>query len=711
MHHPIIVAALLFCAVPQFAQSTQSPASRKTPAEPFVVLELGSRTQRTWNVTTPDVAIPLTFVEQQGKATKITLEATPLLDATGDVVELRLAPSIVLAPYQSRRVMLEASVPAAGTYDTTIRTAATVGKAKPVRAQLTITIARTVVAPPVTMSAIPALQVTNCWFGEADDQLIETTIHSTGGEVTFDAPLLLAPTIKPKADSTAGTSSTMSFRPYMQSVHVAPGSPAKMTGFLTNISQAGRYDAKLRFAPKGYAPVDTDVVVYVRESGAVAFLFILLGVLISLGVQAYGSAIRPRLIVQQRVEELRSKLKAARLKAQTDPEALALIDGIDGAMESKWRRAQQRRTPITTEFDIYETIVPAVELWSAMHRQLMTVRPESVCDKLMPTLTTARDAFLADTPDATTVQSSVTALKKFPDTVRAEVEAALTVEVAKLDEQLVNDPRQSAVAIRTALQLVRDALRDEQIEKAVDAFNAARLRYVVILAEDLRRRVAPSGMQPVGVELVAWQKLQADTNASLDAVNRERDAERAASMLRDAARAYVRTLAAALKSTAAKLHASDQAKIESALQPIETQLIADDLNGAWASLDAAQSALATVLQAQVGGQMGGPELAALAAAAGAPAAPFDILSIFDLPPSWESLGEVGSAARTSAAITAFDILISFIVLIAGTIVGLQVLWIGNPTWGGGISYISAFLWGFAVDQFTHAGVAALSKKT
>ena len=287
--------------------------------------------------------------------------------------------------------------------------------------------------------------------------------------------------------------------------------------------------------------------------------------------------------------------------------------------------------------------------------------------------------------------------------------SALSAEVATFDTKLANDSRASVVAIRATLQNVRDALRDKQVENALRSYDAARLRYVVVLADDLRARVADNVLQPTGIEKTEWENLKRDTNARLDALGREPDADVAMGLLRDATREYVLRVAAALKRATAKLPAGNRTNIETALQPIEGLLDADDFTAAWKALDAAQAAFVSTVRALAGGQMGA-EMSALAAAAGAPATGFDILSIFDLPPSWDSFGSAGSAARTKAAITLFDLLVSAIVLIAATLVGLQVLWIGNPTWGGGVSYLAAFLWGFAVDQFTHAGVSALAKK-
>jgi hypothetical protein len=743
MHRSIVAVLLLLCALPLLAQApatTPQTPPVKTPVGGFAILELrGGTASRTFaNVTTPDVAIPLTFVEQQGKATTITIEATQFVDAAGNVVDPRLEPAgaagpceqarlklelasktqpgigkrgicLDLGPRETKVIRIEASLPLAGAYETTISVRARVGKTPLDPVFHTIGITRVVAAPPVTVAPIAVHQVTTGWSGAGTEETVETTIHSTGGEVTLNAPMLLAATVKPKTDSLAGTRSALDFTADAPAIHVTPDSPGKLTGKLTHLSEAGRHDATLRFAQRGYTPLDIPVTVYVRQSAAVAFLFILAGVLVSFLVHAWSSSIRPRLIAQERGAELRSALRAAKAKAEGDAEALALVAGIERALEAAIERARRRRLALTTELDLYEAIVPAAGVWIDLHRQLASVRPVSVRDKLLPTLTTAKSVFITDPPDSAKVQESIEAMRKLPDTVRDEVKAALTAEVDTFDAKLAADPRPSVITIRAVLQRVRNAIRDKQIEQAVSLYAEARLRHVAVLVEDLRRRVAASAEQPIGVKLADWEQLKRDTNTALDAVAHEGDPDRSMILLGEAARDYLLRLAGALRlAAAAKLLAAAAEKVEKALEPIEARLKEDDLNGAWTSLDNGQKVFAAELKSAGAASMGLESI--LSAAAGVPAAPFELTQLFGLPPSWASLGDPGTAERARTLLNLFDVVVSIIVLVAATAVGLQILWIGNPTWGGPASYAVAFFWGFAVDQFTHAGLSGLAKK-
>jgi hypothetical protein len=159
---------------------------------------------------------------------------------------------------------------------------------------------------------------------------------------------------------------------------------------------------------------------------------------------------------------------------------------------------------------------------------------------------------------------------------------------------------------------------------------------------------------------------------------------------------------AALKRTSESLSGQDLTTKDNA--EMETAFKNGDLTTAWRKLEAAQIEVDASMKNKTGGSMGASAAAAAAAIAG-----FDPLAAFNLPQSWVELARQ-SAAHTARTITMWDVLISVIVLVAAGAIGIQTLWVDNATWGGGPMYLTAFLWGFAADQFTHAGVAALWKK-
>jgi hypothetical protein len=85
------------------------------------------------------------------------------------------------------------------------------------------------------------------------------------------------------------------------------------------------------------------------------------------------------------------------------------------------------------------------------------------------------------------------------------------------------------------------------------------------------------------------------------------------------------------------------------------------------------------------------------------------VTVFGFPPSWARLASPNAGTRATRAIDLGDVAVSTVVLVVAGATGVQVLWVPDLTWGGWTAWLAAFLWGFATDQFSHAGVKALRK--
>jgi hypothetical protein len=147
------------------------------------------------------------------------------------------------------------------------------------------------------------------------------------------------------------------------------------------------------------------------------------------------------------------------------------------------------------------------------------------------------------------------------------------------------------------------------------------------------------------------------------------------------------------------------------LDTVDTAIQGNRLTAAWQHMNAAAAAFQKA-SVPVGRPMGETERSAfdlldvLAGHGAVGGSAFDIMGVFAVP-SAADLAQLGAPARTARRLNRFDFLASAIALIVATAIGLQALWIDNPIWGGGALYLAAFIWGFAVDQFTHAGLMAI----
>jgi hypothetical protein len=672
------------------------------PDAPVAIL--GGTNLELTDVTSPNVVIPVWFVETDGGDATLAVTVSPFVGPGGPIEPKALPSAIQLKPYGEAMLTLEASLLNAGKYRAAVHAVATAGQKTTALDDLVISITRTRSTPPFEVADVPAIQVEIGWFFTPVGAAFDLQVNGVDNAVV-PAPLLLNATRKPKADSAAGTITTVILDAGTE-LSVTAGQAKPMRVSLANITSAGRYDATLRFAAPGYQPVDRTVTAFVREPWHHALLLILAGVLVSLGLHVYTNAVKPRLLTQQRVTAWREQLDAARKAAKGDPDALALVDGVSKQIGVQWDKARQLRVPLAPATEVYEAIVPAVPQWIAIHRQLLDVRPVAVRDKLMPKLTAVFRTFVGPTPDAAVVKTAVDTVAGLPDELAIAIGETLKDEVMKLERQIAADQRLSVTDLRNLLELVRQKIDNKEYEAALDSFGAVRLKYAAILGDDLLARTNQHA-RPTIFTQDEWNRLRQETTAAVQELRSKSDADEAMNIAVIACKNYLRQFMAALNRAAEGFDADVRSRVVALKTEMETALTNEELTTAWRKVEAAQTEIDAAMKKKTGSPMGG--LAAAAGAATAFITDVDPLAAFDLPPSWAQLAR-HTAARTARAVTRWDILTSAIVLVAAGAVGIQTLWVDNATWGGGAAYLAAFLWGFAADQFTHAGVTALGKK-
>lgn len=683
--------------------------------------------------TVSHVVIPLTFktdsknpVSLQINATEFSLGIADLIkpefegDSTVETGKDKTQCRFELVSQTPKRIFLKARLTAAGTYRALVYASLDSELKKPLLT-VVITVTRKLTPPPIEVLGPITKQIENFWFDDIDTVPLTISIYGTGRQTTISSPQLIYPTWTTKAGSPSNISSTMALKSYGdgKNIEVSANETKKFEAKLVNLGKPGFYEAKLRFQSTDYSPIDIPIKIYVRSSVWVAFLLVFLGVIISLSVQDYAGKIRPRLLVQQRVASLLVQLAEAAERAKGDEKAVKIIAKVKQSMQDKWEKAKSSRTPITNEFNVYESIIPSLTKWTGLHNQLLAVRPVSVRVELMPILVTASDAFTGDNPDETIVNEQIKEINKLPETIRTRVIDALTLAVKTLDAELAKDQRQIVVDLGKSLQPVLARVKAGELGAAVGAFDMVHLRYINIIAADLRARVeAPAGQppiqQPPGLNPEDWNELLTSTIELVEKIRFASKPEEALDLLVQATKNYLHTFGAAIRrASGEKLPAdnSDREKIEDALDEMNVASQSEDFKTAWTKLDEARQLFSDAVNrfTVASKDFGAPvdRIGDMSSMTFGPTTAFDIIDVIDFYPSWESFSS-SSPMDIAQKISIMDYTISFIVLVVASIVIVQGVWIDNPSWGGWQAYLTAFLTGFAVDQFTHAGVKALA---
>lgn len=687
----------------------------------LVVLELAGGTElKLKDVSDPAVSYPLT-VENRGSdgVKKVKVTVSSFVSASGDTAPSTLSlisppppgaapgPSVILDVPAGTSVplYLGAELPKAAMYRAVVRFVS----GKDILLNFAVEIVRTRAQQPVEIGDLPAVQATTAFLHGDFSQQVEATAYSTGGTVVLLPPVLHNATLKLKNDSTAGVATGLKLQPGQQ-VTVEAGLPQKISFEVLNLEGPGRYDATIRFPAAGYQPIEKTVTVYVRDPFWMAVIYIALGALVSLGVHAYTARIRPRLIVQQWVSGMFADLNVLQTRTGEDPVSRELVQRVSNNLANQWDELRRkRRAPASEDFDLFNQIVQSLRPWIELRRQLLAIRPVSIRDQFMPDLLDASEAFIHAVPVATEVQASVKVLEELPAKINTALVTALRDQVQRFGTELSGDSRLQAQELSKELRNVQKQLDRNDVKAALASLDLVRSDYVRLLVTDLKARINVAANPSGGVAPEDWKKLAVSAGKALADLDKISDAEEKTQAFRKVLQSYLTTVLKGLGSLYNKVSENDRPAIEERLVNVRTVIEAGDLVAAWRTLDVIEKDVSSKIQP---GAMGGAETAAAAvlktaAAPFAAAGALDLIDIVDAAPPSEVLRRSGAAAAAERRIDIFDVLLTVIVTLVAVAIGLQTLWADNPTWGGWLSYLAAFVWGFTLDQFTHAGVLAL----
>lgn len=463
------------------------------------------------------------------------------------------------------------------------------------------------------------------------------------------------------------------------------------------IDAPGRYDAVLRLAQDGYTDQTSKLTFYLRDPAWLAFLFILLGVIASYGMGLYGAVWRPRLVSRQRIGTVIDQLRSAEAAAEGDAESLALVRQVTARLEAAWNDARSRRTPIDeATVSTYAEIAQALQTWPAVVARLKAIQPASVGLALLDELRDAGKAFSAAKLDVEAVKKASATLAGMPDAARKKGAEALAKAIAELEKLLHNATAPGLAAARTQVTRAEGLLSESRFDDALAAYDTAVAQYADHYGAVLEALADKSKTAPIGVRRDDWDTICDDTRRVLAESAAAWGGEARLRALQMAAKVYLSSCAASLRRHTQGLPQATRDAVEARLVEMDAALEAGAIATATEKFDAAVAVVTA--GAATGSVMGGAPV---------PGTTFDAVAVFDLPSAWPSVARPGAAADAQESIWRFDLLLSLIVIVVAGIAGVEAVWSKDPAWGGAASYLGAFLFGLAVDQFTKTGVAAL----
>jgi hypothetical protein len=677
----------------------------------LVFVEPASAQVKLADVKTPDVSVPLTVANNGTTAiADIIVDVTPFSGGGATFKPAQSSWSIKsLEASASYPIDIAVKLPLPGTYRAIVR----MRQGGKLQAMTTIEVTRVRAQPPIELAQTQQAKIVELGLDRKPVEItFKTTVIGTGTKVTLPAPAVKSVIFKGSAKSEAGiVAPHVEGKPRAGDVTVDQTDvPVEVT--LTGINRPGRYDATVWLGGGPYAPLPMTLTVYARQAWWVAALCIFLGVLVSLFLRFFGVVGRPSLLNRERANTLFRELDDAARLAGSDAYSLAVVQDVRRKLSDYWNglsSARQLTNPAA--LDVYAAKIAALFVWVQLRERVKKLQPATLRAAFDAKLDEAEKMLREGGADATAVKAQADALDAMPVEINRARKQALIDHLTKFVDELRGDPRLEVQALLPLTQPVKDAIDDEHLDEAAAALDALQRRHIRILADALAARIGDDA--PVGVQAADWRSAVATIRTNLALARSAPAAADAVEAFRAALATFLRVVIAGLLAKIADLHGSrfkdDYEKAKPPLDEALALIDKGDLLGAWRKLDTAQQ----LYNAAVPKDTLGPADKALAAAASSPAgvADFEIPDLIDVGISADDVAKPGAMASFKTLRRAGEIVASLLILAAAILIGLQTLWIDQLTWGGWPSMIAAFLWGVAFDQFSHAGLIALIRKS
>jgi hypothetical protein len=584
----------------------------------------------------------------------------------------------------------------------------------------------------VELQGVDAIRGTAGVFGSSSAQLRLVVVERAGRALTLDPPMLTKFVQKTVDGARAQAGYTLlvdAQTPKRIELAAHQSQPLVLT--LADLGGAGEYTGTVRLVAPGSKPVDQEFTLNLRESRGVAFLAILVGVMLSVGLRWLSQTLRPRLVETRRAQLLGRELDELLADSTRDEEEAAVLRRLRREVVGALLALETGMVTGTMgRIDRLDDRRKLAAEWIVRRRQVAGLQPASLRDRFRLVIDAARDVIVSDasTPEAlASVRSQFASLNAAIDEAfRDELTARIDGLRKSIDDLAARTSSQLSVlgpaAIRPLLDAASKAQAANDLRTALAAYDRARRTWAGLLLDDL---AAMLGQQaPVGLDAAEWTALSGRLRTELDAATAivDRDADGAVVRYHSAWARYVHAVSEGLaRKLMQKRHA---VQADEDLEDDVRALIVRHLDDAERENNAARTAVVSGRTHEALAALARASAGALAADRASPVSRSAVVVTQSVVP--EGLPDVpgalvdgrgaavviseGSVRATASVIGWIDLLVAVLAVLIASALGLAALWTPDPAWGGWEDRIVAALWGLGLHQFTFAGVEGLTER-
>lgn len=482
-----------------------------------------------------------------------------------------------------------------------------------------------------------------------------------------------------------------------------PGKTVRLSARIEGL-RAGEYTGVLSVGGPDVIAVDHNFNVLMKRSELPAAVIISVGVLISVGLRNYPKMVRPELTWERRTLNLLAELDT--ISIQLFPPALSeqiVIDSIRRAVNDLYQDLEFETPLEVQKFGELVKKIGILRPWINVRARVTAIRPQTLAEDFKKRLEAVEKALMAQDNSDEALNKAEEVVKSLPMELDSAVKKNFETQLREFDdkcEHTLEIARASIDAkVRPKLAQARAYAANGNNDKARKSFNDARRAYVAIVCEELSGHL--KGAAPTGSNNIGWENLRNKVRDELASAELAADPEAAMSEFYRAYVEYLNGFGDALHKEVESQKETDphsrevleqiRAGLNSVKESIQNKLWREAIKGYSDIVKAYTALFPKTADPDDWNLVRGNPLA-------------EPVSLLPIP-------ETAAIRLRAQVITAksrlgrdcYDELCRLIVCAPlAVVIGVGLLWTGNPVWGSWRDIIIAFLWGLGFYQVARA---------
>jgi len=462
---------------------------------------------------------------------------------------------------------------------------------------------------------------------------------------------------------------------------LAPGESRRIRMEVDGLKSSGKYTGTLRLSSElGSKVEETTFTLLVKHSWVMASLMILLGVIASTYLKNYLSKIRPKLEVNKGIGKVEKSLKDLSSKFggdEADGKSKKILSFMNTQLGSAKEAAESsQNTEVQSILNVLRRKIAIFPEWKegvtlASDEQIISVIPADTVNSL----NAVEKILLKDKPEKMDFDSAEASLSSVENRLNALISQVPYFNRLEKVERAFKDAMK-VEGIDTGKVETLEAAKMGEIKTAIESMD---LQGAGKMLAETERELAALVLAPMSTKIEARIKAFKSGLSS----GKRPDGKKTVKGDQEKISAGLTEMNKELKKARQAIISGSSSEAEEMMEEITEKL--DKMEGKGGGLESARN-ISMSREAMVLGNLDAPKAMETG------------LEKLILKPGNYDVESIDRRIRNN------DIIVSVIISTVALIFGLSLLWANDQTWGSGMDYMTALLWGLGLHQVGSGGV-------